>query len=189
MDYIALKHWVSKRVTKQAGSSLIHSPSRSRGHSSCRRHPALHCFPFRKGALDLRWPWSYHLFLHLLVNLDRPSYPVLLPIFRLCLPSYRIKLHVLQLQSQTGSPRHMVRNSIADVKDDNTIRPGFNNASAAVKPLHLHGWQPESIWLYLSIAVIFKLPLGMGYVTEKIMIMSQRSQKPRFFSAAFLPHP
>lgn len=50
--------------------------------------------------------------------------------------------------------------------EDNTIRPGFNNASAAVKPLRLHVWQQEAIKLCMCTKIEFKLPRGMGYVIE-----------------------
>lgn len=52
--------------------------------------------------------------------------------------------------------------------EDNTIRPGFNNASAAVKPLRLHARskKQEAIKLCMRTKIEFKLPRGMGYVIE-----------------------
>lgn len=107
-------------------------------------------FPADTAPSDLHRPSSCNRFLHLLVGLHHLPFrfsfissppSILTP----HLPFYRVKPCVLQQPSQTGSPRNMVRNSIAYVKDDNATRPRFNNASSAVKPLRLHGRQRQSI--------------------------------------------
>lgn len=149
MDYFVLQPWISqcvKKRKKKAGSSLIRSPSRSRGHSSCRRHPVQPPSPSRpthgfRPALTFIPPslppplsWS---------GLSPTLSPALSANFTPH-PIYRVTLYVLQQQSQTGSPRNVVGNCIAYLKDDNTIRPGFNNASA-VKSLHLRGGQQGRI--------------------------------------------
>lgn len=125
LDYFALQQWVSecvKKRKKQAWSSLIHSPNRSRGHGSCGRHPALHRLPCRHGAFDLYWPWSNHVLLYLLANRHHPtSFYTSMSCpnanFNPYLPFCRIMVHVPQQRSETGLPRNMVRNTIALSKE------------------------------------------------------------------------
>lgn len=145
MDYTLLQQWISKcvkkkkrRRRKKAGNGLLHSPSRSRGHSSCRRHSVLLCFPSCFGP-------ALTFFLPSLPPLSNsPNHPpssASCTLCQFCTPSSTFMN--LSICPAAGQPNRVTRNtasnSIPYLKEDNTRRPDFNNASAAVKPLRLHG--------------------------------------------------
>lgn len=114
---------------KQAGSSFIRSTSRSRGHSSCKRHPTFlpqlrQTSRPRLSLILLFFTSSFQFYIHNLLSLYFP--PVIL---------WQKSTFFAKAQCQTRSSKNYWCVTVSCVKDDNTIRPDFNNASAAVRPV------------------------------------------------------
>lgn len=118
-----------KEGKKQAGSSFIHSTGRSRGHSSCKRHPTF-LSQLRQTSrplltlILLYFTSSFQLYICNLLFIYFP--PVIL---------WQKSTFFAKAQYQTRSSKNYWCVTVSCVKDDNTIRPGFNNASAAVRPV------------------------------------------------------
>lgn len=113
---------------KQAGSSLIHSPSRSSGHTSCKWHPTFHQLPSSRQTFRPLLTSPY--FLLLLFSILHPEY--ILSAFHLATLSLKQSI----LTKFTG-PYKVIQEwccvTASHLEDDNSRRPGLNNASETAK--------------------------------------------------------